>query len=133
MSFVLSVVMPPVAPAAFGQASITEVVTEKQHAVDVAGDILIRMDVPVMAARQFGIRLGDTDTSTDVLHETSGVVFRIDDAEFPPNVCPCCDRLVKPGDHAMARTDDAYCLGCFTWKRDMIACLPENTAHTEEP
>jgi hypothetical protein len=67
---------------------------------------------------------------TEITHEPSGLVFRIDPQEFPPNVCPCCSALVRPGDHAMAGTEDAYCLGCFTWSRTAPQCLPANTAHS---
>jgi len=68
---------------------------------------------------------------TELTHESSGYTFRIDSADNPPNICSCCEALVRPGDHAMAGTEDAHCLGCFTWDRNTPACLPANTAHPE--
>lgn len=133
MSYVLSVIHPPVAPAAFGKATLTEAVSEVQHAGDVAGDILIRMDVPVMAARQFGNDLARLGTAVIKTHEPSGFGFRIDPADTPPNACPCCGRLVAPEDAMFAGEDDTLCDGCYTWARTTPQCLPANTAHTEEP
>lgn len=133
MSYVLSVIRPPVAPAAFGEATVTEEVIEVQHAGDVAGDILIRMDVPVMAARRFGNDLAQLGTAVVKVHEASGWGFRIDPADTPPNSCPCCGRLVAPEDAMFAGEDDTLCDGCYTWHRTTPQCLPTNTAHTEEP
>lgn len=67
--------------------------------------------------------------SLEWLHQPSGYMFRTDPASNPPNVCPCCHGLVRPGDHQAAGLEDAYCLGCFTWQRDVPKCLPENSAH----
>lgn len=133
MSYVLSVIHPPVAPAAFGQATITEEVISADHAADVAGDVLIRMEVPTMAARRFGTELAQLGTGTAKQHPGTGVSFRIDPADEAPHPCPCCGRLVLPTDHADAAMEDAYCTGCFTWERNVPQCLPANTAHTEEP
>lgn len=82
-------------------------------------------------ARQFALSLAREPLGTELTHTPSGVTFRIDDADTPPNVCPCCSALVRPGDHAEAGMEDAYCLGCFTWQRDVPQCLPANTAHPE--
>lgn len=60
--------------------------------------------------------------------EYAGHTFRIDPSEFPPNVCPCCSALVRPGEHAFAGDDEAYCTGCGPWS-DGPQCLPANTAH----
>lgn len=75
---------------------------------------------------------GADQVGAELVYADSGHVFRIDPFEFPPNVCPCCSGLVRPTDHASAGQDVAYCLGCFTWDRNVPACLPENSAHTEE-
>lgn len=133
MSYVLAIVMPPVAPAAFGQATITEEVISADHAADVAGDVLIRMEVPTMTARRFGTELAQLGTGTTKQHPGTGVSFRIDPASTPPNVCPCCGRLVAPEDAMFAGEDDTLCDGCYTWHRTTPQCLPANTAHTEEP
>jgi len=133
VSYVLSVIMPPVAPAAFGQAIVTEPVIGEQYAADAAGDVLIDMGVRTLEARTFGIYLAGADVGTNVTHRPSALVFRIDPADQAPHPCPCCGRLVLPEDHADAHLDDAYCLGCFTWDRNVPACQPGLTAHTEEP
>jgi hypothetical protein len=93
--------------------------------------ILTDAGIPQEEARRFGLMLTLAAPGTEITHEPSGLVFRIDPAEFPPNVCPCCRALVRPGDHAMAGSEDAYCLGCFTWSRNTPQCLPANTAHPE--
>lgn len=135
MSYVLSVIHPPVAPAAHGKAVIMqEEVIEIQHAGDAAGDVLIRMDVPVMVARMFGNHLARIGTGVTETHQLSGFAFRVDPADNAPHPCPCCERLVLPEDHAYAGHDDALCTGCFSWGPPQIPqCHPANTAHTEEP
>lgn len=65
-------------------------------------------------------------------HAATGLTFRVDPEGEAPHPCPCCERLVMPDDHAYAGAEDAYCLGCFTWSRDIEACLPENSAHIVE-
>jgi hypothetical protein len=133
VNYVLSIVRPAVAPAAFGKSEVMEPVILIQFAADMAGDFLIRNGEPTIAARTFANSLAHSATGTQVQHKPTGLTFRIDPEDRTPNVCPCCGRLVKWGDHAFAGSDDAYCLGCYTWDRNADPCLPENTAHTEEP
>jgi hypothetical protein len=133
VSYVLSVIQPPVAPAAFGQATVSEPVIGEQHAADAAGDVLIDMGVRTLEARSFSIALAHELTGTLRTHTGTAVSFRIDSASTPPNVCPCCGRLVAPEDAMFAGEDDTLCDGCYTWHRTTPQCLPANTAHTEEP
>lgn len=129
--FVLSYVLPPVDGAAFGKAEVCAMVSEKQQAADVAGNLLILRGVYTLAARRFcNNNLMDADTGTDVKHNATGITFRIDPVDRSPNACPCCGRLVKWTDHTYAGSHDAYCLGCFTWDRNVPGCLPENSAHS---
>jgi hypothetical protein len=128
--FVLSYVRPATDGAKYGKATVEEPVTRLQYALDKAGDVLIKAEVRTMAARLFGNALSTVPTGTEMTHDDTGIVFRIDPAEQPPNVCPCCGRLVKPGDHAFAGTEDAYCDGCYTWGDNaVIPCSPHHTAH----
>lgn len=133
MNYVLSVVRPPVAPAAYGTAELYEPMTHKQYTADLAGDLLIGMRVRTLEARTFTIALANEPTGTEHAHTGTGLTFRIDPADIPPNVCPCCARLVKPEDGMFAGMDDTLCDGCYTWHRTTPQCLPANTAHTEEP
>ena len=136
MSYVLSVIHPPIAPAAHGKAVVMrEEVIEIQHAADTAGDVLIRMDVPVLAARAFGNELAQLGTAALKVHQPTGFAFRIDQAETPPNACPCCGRLVAPEDAMFAGDKDTTCDGCYPYAREFAgpACLPRNTAHEEDP
>lgn len=131
--FVLSYVLPPEEGAAFGKATVFEPVPYLARAAKTQTvQVLTQAGVPRDEARKFGLSLTLTPTGEHLTHKGTGLVFRIDPADNPPNVCPCCGRLVKPGDHASAGDPDAYCLGCFTWQRNVPACLPENSAHTEE-
>lgn len=131
MSFILSAINRPVGDARHGKSTVFEAVTEKQHAADVAGNYLILHGVSTLAARRFCNALVATlDTGTEITHAGTGITFRIDTEEQAPNVCPCCGRLVVWGDHAYAGSEDAYCLGCFTWSRSVEPCQPGNSAHT---
>lgn len=132
MSYVLSVIRPPVEPAAFGQADVSDPVALVQHAADIAGDSLIGEGVGTLEARDFGNALAHELVGTERTHTGTGVTFRIDPADNPPNVCPCCGRLSRPGEHAFAGLEDALCLGCYTYS-GVTQCLPTNSAHTEEP
>jgi hypothetical protein len=80
-------------------------------------------------ADRVGLTVARKDTGTEWCHAVTGIIFRVDHADRAPNACPCCGRLVLPGDHALAGSDDAYCTGCYTWERGSDPCLPENTAH----
>lgn len=131
--FVLSIVLPPVEGAAFGKATVFEPV-HQLGLIPVAGSAFLFRRPEIIdreSARMALAMVTHAPLTTEVTHK--GVTFRIDPAERPPNVCPCCGRLVKPGDHSNAGDEDALCLGCFTWKRGVPQCLPANSAHTEEP
>jgi hypothetical protein len=134
MHYVLSMVHPPENGAAFGKATVFEPTPLKEtaafEAARLLGDI-VELDLVPLAV--FSHQLKVKNTGTDILHEESGVTFRIDPADTPPNRCPCCGRLVKPEDSAFAGEDDTLCDGCYPWHRTTPQCLPENSAHTEEP
>lgn len=128
--YVLSYVMPPIDGARHGKATVSEVVTQRQFAADIAGDKLISMGESTMVARRFALSLAERDTGTEWVHPRTGIIFRIDTTDAPPNACECCGRLVKPGGHAFAGTEDAHCDGCYTWGDDSkISCSPHHTAH----
>lgn len=130
MKYVMSHVVPPVGGAAFGQAKVTERVPSIDWAAQCAALVLrTRHSRTVEDAKALHDRLIAAPTGTDVTDEPTGLVFRIDTVEDAPHACPCCGRLVLPTDHAYAHADDAYCLGCFTWDRNVPQCLPENSAH----
>lgn len=131
--FVLSYVLPPEEGAAFGKATVLDPFTSKGRAAIAAGSVVLHEhDSSTDDAVAATTHLHEQPTGADWTQPQTGIIFRIDPADTPPNVCSCCGRLVKPGDHALAGDPDAYCLGCFTWKRDIPQCLPENSAHTEE-
>lgn len=128
--FVLSYVVPPVGGAAFGKSTVLEPV----HTMDAVHRrimyILINdQDIYVRQAADFATTVTHELTGTERVHTGTGTTFRIDPEDRAPNACPCCGRLVLPGDHAFAGSEDAYCLGCYTWD-DTPACLPENSCHT---
>lgn len=134
MSYVLSVIHPPVAPAAYGKAEVFAKPLPLQSAASNATLFLLNQrGTSNSECVEFGKLLLRADTGAGAAHRPSGFIFRIDPADNAPHPCPCCGRLVLPTDHADAGMEDAYCLGCFTWSRDKIQCLPANTAHTEEP
>ena len=134
--FVLSVTRPPADGAAFG---MSRVISDLPTTAAVA-----REATWILCGEPFRGQAGDSrrlasslvcrDPGTQWVDTDTGLTFRVDSADNAPHPCPCCARLVLPTDHAYAYTEDAYCLGCFTWKRDTPQCLPANTAHsTEEP
>lgn len=133
MNYVLSIVLPPEGGAAFGKAMVFETVpTIGMISLSGPGYLFNHPEIIDRESARLALQMvGSAGTGSEVTHK--GVTFRIDPADRAPNACPCCGRLVLFGDHALAGSDDAYCLGCFTWKRGMTPCLPENTAHTEEP
>ena len=127
--FVLSYVMPPVDGAGYGKATVSDPIAPREVAFNLVLAALPGTEVG--ETRDFFQRkLWQKPWSQLITHEGSGIQFRLDDMQSAPNVCPCCGRLVLFGDHALAGSDDAYCLGCFTWERGMEPCLPENTAHS---
>lgn len=130
MSFVLSVTRAPVNGAAFspsqtlGPMSLGAVARE---AVWLMGGS--PFSIPAEEAKRFALSLTRKEHGTLWAHTPTGLIFRIDPATEAPHPCPCCTRLVLPTDHEQAGLEDAYCLGCFTWDRDVSACLPANSAH----
>jgi hypothetical protein len=132
MSYVLSVIYPPVAPAAFGKARCIGPMKNGDLGMGHAANILSALGVPDKEANVFVVVFTRT-LGVAATHEGTGLTFRLDKAADAPHPCPCCERLVLPEDHAYAYDEDAYCLGCFTWSRDKAQCLPVNTAHTKEP
>lgn len=130
MSYVLSVIKPPENGAAFGKAEVHPPMQALQSAAVVVTLTLVTFaNVEDREAEKFGLSLLTKRTSADIRHDASGIIFRIDPEGRAPNACPCCGRLVTWGDHALAGSDDAYCLGCFTWKRGMVPCSPHESAH----
>jgi hypothetical protein len=131
--YVLSYVQPPKDGAAFGKAVVLDPRKHTSHtAVQVSA--VLREHNPHMTrseADRYGLQIARKDLRVESVESSTGLRFRIDSEDRAPNVCPCCGRLVDFGDHVLAGSDDAYCLGCFTWKRGMTPCLPENTAHPE--
>lgn len=131
--YVISYVQPPKDGAAFGKATVSDPLPERQNLHTVAYWALRKCD-PCMhpdVVNRYAKQIMRKDLGVESVEASTGLIFRIDDADNPPNVCPCCGRLNKPGEDAFAGVEDAYCLGCFTWKRGMTACLPANTAHSE--
>lgn len=137
MSYVLTIVHPPVAPAAFGKSLVSAARPSQLFAAELAVHQLTLEGVDRGEASRFAASIwsASEEIGKEVRHEPTGLTFRIDPADNAPHSCPCdgCGRLVLPTDHRDAGMEDAYCLGCFTWNRDDIQCLPANTAHTEEP
>lgn len=131
MDYVLTVIHPPVNGAAFGKAVTLDPV--RYHATAAKRQARYVLETEGGTTREesgeFGVKLVRAENGRLITHEWSGLAFRIDRADNAPHPCPCCGRLVEPGDHAYAHDEDAYCLGCFTWSRNVEACLPENTAH----
>jgi len=130
--FVLSYVLPPTGGAKYGKAVVNEPQPEAE-VFDQVSTIMTEHFSTMPAINLPGslaYLIANTPTSTDIYDPVTGFTFRLDPEDRAPNVCPCCGRLVKFGDHAYAGSDDAYCLGCYTWDRNSDPCLPENTTHT---
>lgn len=129
--FVLSVTRPPAHGAAFGKSITfgplpTTAAVAREAAWLLGGS---PFNIPTDEAKRYGLSLARKDPGTQWVHTQTGLIFRIDPADNAPHPCPCCTRLVLPTDHEQAGLEDAYCLGCFTWDRDVSACLPANSAH----
>lgn len=135
MSYVLSVIHPPVTPAAFGKAEVWPPVGDPSYAAETVVTVLLNAPYhpTITEAREFAHALKRELPGTQRCHTQTGLTFRIDPADTPPNACPCCGRLVAPEDAMFAGEDDTLCDGCYTWYRTTPQCLPANTAHTEEP
>lgn len=135
--FVLSIVVPPEAPAAFGKSHTMppQPMTETFDQVSAFMAEHFRSSIPVNLPGSLAYLLVNTAVGTNVYDPATGATFRLDHARSAPHVCPCdnCGRLVFPSDHAFAHFEDALCKGCFTWQRGMTQCLPMNSGHTEEP
>jgi hypothetical protein len=134
MSYVLSVIHPPVAPATFGRAVVSVPVLSHALAAEFAVKPLMDAGLTYDEATHFAstVWLDSEHPGAVLTHEATGLSFRIDPTDNAPHPCPCCGRLVVPSDHAYAHDPDAYCLGCYTWDRNTEGCLPANTAHTVE-
>lgn len=131
--YVLSIVRPPENGAAFGKAWILPGTGAVWTTARAAGNVLHHGHLVGEAdTAAFVTDLENAPVGTPRTHTPTGLTFRIDPADNPPNVCPCCGRLVKPGDHAFAGQEDALCTGCYTWD-DSTQCLSENTAHADRP
>lgn len=135
MSYVLSIVHPPVAPAAYGKAVVHAPAPMAETFDQVSAFMTEHFGSlgPVNLPGSLAYQLVNTPTGTAVYDPATSCTFRIDPADTPPNVCPCCGRLVVPEDAMFAGEDDTLCDGCYTWHRTTPQCLPANTAHTEEP
>lgn len=115
-------------------AAVLAPVATVYHAAEMARCLLLGVPGEGWRSAEDARRaLMDAPIASEVFHRQSGYILRIDPADYPPNVCGCCRGLVRPGDHAYAGIEDAYCLGCYTWRHDVPECLPQNTAHTECP
>lgn len=130
--FVLSYVLPPADGAAFGKATVFDPLPERKNLHTLAYRALTRSNphMDLGMASRYAEQIMRKDTGTECVEASTGITFRIDHEDRAPNACPCCGRLVKWGDHVFAGSDDAYCLGCYTWDRNTPQCLPENSAHS---
>lgn len=140
MSYTLTVIHPPISGAAYGKALTLDPV-DGLAAIHRRVSYILATDhfVPDAEASDFASTLTRNAVvppvrGTRLHHTQTGLVFVVDDAENAPHPCPCddCGREVRFIDHAYADAEDAYCTGCFTWNRDGVQCLPENTAHSAE-
>ncbi len=129
MSYVVSLVHPPVGGAAFGKSAVDYVPT--LGLVATATYRLITRESPFVSlsdARTLAQITAQVDLSTDIEH-VSGLTVRCDPQDEAPHPCWCCERLVLPTDHALAGEEDALCTGCYTWARGEDQCLHEHSAH----
>lgn len=133
--FVLSVVRPPEGEARYGKATVSDPTPDRGKLFTLTYWALRKRDgwMHPEVANRYAEQVMCADIGQEMVETSTGLRFRTDKAEDAPHVCPCdnCSRLVLPTDHAYASADDAYCLGCFTWDRNIPACLPENSAHAE--
>lgn len=141
MSFTLGVIEPPQGEAKYGKAAVIPSLPDRMTVRNITFDKLWTADPNAPAtpdegpwehdaqAWKFAEQFMSAESGTELTDPRTGLHFRIDKAEDAPHPCSCCGRLVLPADHAYAHDPDAYCTGCYTWDRNVAACLPENTAH----
>lgn len=134
MGFVLSVIHLPEGEAKYGKVRVSPALPAWMTVRDAAFDVLceqrgsgVSQDEAWLFAEQFMDKVG-----VDLTEPKTGLVLRMDKEEDAPHPCPCCGRRVLPDDHADAGAEDAFCLGCFTWDRNVPACLAKNSAHTHD-
>lgn len=138
--YVLTVIHPPTGGAAYGKAVTLDPVSTRTALMRRVEYVLTtEAGADKSDALSFALTVNSVDPGWETTHG-SGLAFRFDPADNAPHPCPCggedgedsCGRLVLPTDHAYAYIEDAYCTGCFTWKRGDVQCLPANTAHPAE-
>lgn len=132
--YVLSIIAPPIGLAAYGRAVVSSPALHRGWAVRAPGRLIMQ---------DFGCLQSDADALTNAMRTlpdgtpctdvATGLTFRIDSADTPPNACPCCRRLVAPADALFAGEDDTLCDGCYPWHRTTPQCLPAHSAHIKEP
>ncbi|MBD3004606.1 hypothetical protein [Streptomyces sp. 5-10] len=129
--FVLSAISPPEGEAKYGKARVCSPRERKPHVISQVSEILRKRDprMSVKEADLYGLQIARAELGFVSVVASMGLRFRVDDINNKPHPCPCCDRLVVVTDHAYAYNEDALCLGCSTWNRNIPACLPENSAH----
>jgi hypothetical protein len=134
-TFVLSVIQRPEGQALYGKAKVFNAPFMERRNLRTPAYRMLREHNPDMdlgEASRYAEQISRKECGFVVAEASTGLRFRVDQEEAAPHACPCCKRLVLPTDHAYADKDDAFCLGCFTWSRDIEQCLPENTAHAHK-
>ncbi|MFE0472630.1 hypothetical protein ACFW2V_13545 [Streptomyces sp. NPDC058947] len=134
--FVLTVIQPPEGVAKYGKATVFQPCPERKNLHTLAYRALRERNphMDLGTASRYAEQIVRKPFGQEVVEASTGLLFRIDRAEEAPHPCPCedgCGRLVLPTDHLYADAEDAYCPGCFTWDRNVPACLPENSAHIQ--
>jgi hypothetical protein len=134
MNYVLSVVRPPEGGAAHGKATVYEPLPERKN-LHLLAYRALREANPSMdmdMASRYAWQIVRKDIGFVAVESSTGLRFRIDDADTPPNVCPCCGLLVAPEDAMFAGDPKTECAGCYPWHRTDAKCQPQNTAHPTE-
>lgn len=129
--YVVSCVLPAECGAGYGRSAVLAGCRDSVEARKAVGAMLFTAGVRGDGGTdRFTLEVFCADAGVMTVHEPSGIAFRIDTVGAAPHACPCCGRLVLPGDHALAGSEDAYCLGCFTGgDAARIPCDPAYTAH----
>lgn len=130
--FVLSIVSPAEGDAKYGKAWISRPLEVKSDLRTPAHTALRRRNphMTIDEASRYAGQIVAKDPGAVSVESSTGLLFRIDTEENAPHLCPCCGRLVLRDDHRYADTENAHCLGCFTWEVDAPPHLPENSAHS---